>query len=644
MSTSETFQFQAETTRVLDLVIHSLYTHKEIFLRELISNASDAVDRLRFEALTRPGLATEGETTEIRLDPDRAARTLTVHDAGIGMSHDELVANLGTIAKSGTRELVQAAQGSGAAPAAAELIGQFGVGFYSVFMVADGVEVVTRRAGEDVAWRWESTGDGSFTMRPASRAGHGTSVTLHLKPVDDEAGIQDFTDPRVLQRIVKKYSDFVTCPVVTRMERLEPERDGDGKVVEGRTRSIVEEVTLNSRRPLWVRPAGEITPEEHHEFYRHLTHDWTDPLKAIAARAEGVMEYQALLYIPGRTPMPFETGPGQAGLQLYSKRVLIMERCENLLPPWLRFVRGVVDSADLPLNVSREMLQHDRHIAAMRRFLTKKVVDALATMAEKEAEAYLKVWELFGRFLKEGVASDADHREPLTRLLRFPSSRSATDLTSLPDYLLRMQPNQQEIVYLTGESRRIAESSPHLEAYLARGWEVLYLLDPVDELVVEWVRDFEGHPLRSAAKGEVPQAAKVGRDETPQAVQDELQPLLTFLQQQLGEQVREVCLSRRLTTSPACLVSGEQDLSPQLERILHATGAEIPSPKRILELNPEHEVVKRLAARHHADPQAPELAEAAQLLVGYALVAEGSPLPDPAAFARTLVALLARSL
>jgi molecular chaperone HtpG len=644
MSTSETFQFQAETTRVLDLVIHSLYTHKEIFLRELISNASDAVDRLRFESLTRPGLMTEGEPTEIRLDPDRAARTLTVHDAGIGMSHDELVSNLGTIAKSGTRELVQAAQGSGAAPAAAELIGQFGVGFYSVFMVADRVEVVTRRAGEDVAWRWESTGDGSFTVSPATRAGHGTSVTLHLKPVDDEAGILDFSDPRVLQRIVKKYSDFVTCPVVARMERVEHERDADGKVVEGRTRTVVEDVTLNSRRPLWVRSAGEITAEEHHEFYRHLTHDWTDPLKAITARAEGVMEYQALLYIPGRAPLPFETGPGQGGLQLYSKRVLIMERCETLLPPWLRFVRGVVDSADLPLNVSRELLQHDRHIAAMRRFLTKKVVDALATMAEKEAEGYLKVWELFGRFLKEGVASDADHRDPLVRLLRFASSRSATELTSLADYLLHMQPDQKEIVYLPGESRKIVKSSPHLEAYLARGWEVLYLLDPVDELVVEWVRDFEGHPLRSAAKGEVAAPAGVTPDEAQQADQDELKPLLAFLRQQLVEQVREVRLSHRLTTSPACLVGGEQDLSPQLERILHATGTEMPSQKRILELNPEHEVVKRLAARFRTDPEAPELVEAAQVLVGYALVAEGSPLPDPAAFARALAALLARSL
>lgn len=643
MSTSETFQFQAETTRVLDLVIHSLYTHKEIFLRELISNASDAVDRLRFESLTRPGLVNEGEAAEIRLDADRQARTLTVHDTGIGMGHDELIANLGTIAKSGTRELAQAAQQSGAAPAAAELIGQFGVGFYSVFMVADRVEVVTRRAGEEQAWRWESAGDGSFTVQPASRLGHGTSVTLHLKAVDEEAGILDFADPRVLQRTVKKYSDFVTCPVVTRMERVEPERDAEGKVVEGRTCTVVEDVTLNSRRPLWARPATEITAEEHHEFYRHLTHDWTDPLKAITARAEGVMEYQALLYIPGRAPLPFEAGPAQGGLQLYSKRVLIMERCETLLPPWLRFVRGVVDSADLPLNVSREMLQHDRHIAAMRRFLTKKVVEALAAMTTQEPESYLKVWELFGRFLKEGVASDADHREALVRLLRFPSSASASELTSLPDYLLRMQPGQREIVYLTGDSRKIVESSPHLEAYLARGWEVLYLLDPVDELVVEWVQELEGHPLRSAGKGEMP-AAEVKPDEAQRAVEEGLKPLLGYLEAQLAEQVKEVRLSRRLTTSPACLVGGAQDLSPQLERILHATGAEVPVQKRILELNPEHEVVKRLAERHRTHPEAPELAEAAQVLVGYALVAEGSPLPDPSAFARALAALLARSL
>ncbi|HNX49558.1 MAG TPA: molecular chaperone HtpG [Thermoanaerobaculaceae bacterium] len=644
MSASETFQFQAETTRVLDLVIHSLYTHKEIFLRELISNASDATDRLRFESLTRPGLVNEGEAAEIRLDADRQARTLTVHDTGIGMGHDELIANLGTIAKSGTRELVQAAQKGGAAPAAVELIGQFGVGFYSVFMVADRVEVVTRRAGEEQAWKWESAGDGSFTVSPAARLGHGTSVTLHLKPVDEEGGILDFADPRVLQRLVKKYSDFVTCPVVTRMERPEPGRDADGQVVEGPSRTVVEDVTLNSMRPLWARPAGEITAEEHHEFYRHLTHDWTDPLKAVTARAEGIMEYQGLLYIPGRAPLPFEAGPGQTGLQLYSKRVLIMEHCEALLPPWLRFVRGVVDSADLPLNVSREMLQHDRHIAAMRRFLTKKVVEALAAMSTQEPEGYLKVWDLFGRFLKEGAASDADHREALVRLLRFPSSRSATELTSLPDYLLRMKPDQKEIVYLAGDSRKIVESSPHLEAYLARGWEVLYLLDPVDELVVEWVRELEGHSLRSAGKGVMPDTAEAKPDEARQAIEEGLKPLLGYLQAQLAEQVKEVRLSRRLTTSPACLVGGEQDLSPQLERILHATGAEVPVQKRILELNPDHEIVRRLAERYRTQPAAPELAEAAQVLVGYALVAEGSPLPDPAGFARALAALLARSL
>lgn len=642
MTDPQTYAFQAETTRVLDLVIHSLYTHKEIFLRELISNASDALDRLGYESLTRPGLVAEGETPEIRLETDRERRTLTVRDNGIGMSRDELVEHLGTIAKSGTRELAQAAQRAGSAQAAADLIGQFGVGFYSAFMVADRVEVASRRAGEDRAWLWSSEGAGSFAVYESEREGHGTSVTLHLKPVDEPNGLADFADPRVLQRLVKKYSDFVTYPVITRMERTEVERDAEGTVLEGRTRTVVEDTVLNSRRPLWARPSAEVTPQEHHEFYRHLTHDWVDPLRVITAKAEGVMEYQALMYVPGRAPLPFELGPNASGLQLYSKRVLIMERCPNLLPPCLRFVRGVVDSADLPLNVSREMLQHDRHITAMRRFLTKKVVDALEGMAAREPEVYLKLWELFGRFLKEGVASDGEHRDVLARLLRFPSSRSATELTSLPEYVTRMKPDQDEIVYLTGESRRVLESSPHLEAYLARGWEVLFLLDPVDELVVEWVRELEHHPLRSAAKGEVPGAAEVAPEAS--AAHAELAPLLGFLQKQLAEQVREVRLSRRLTSSPACLVGGEQDLSPQLERILHASGAEVPASRRILELNPDHEVVRRLAARHGAEPDSPALAEAAQVLLGYALVAEGSPLPDPTGFARALAALLGRAL
>jgi molecular chaperone HtpG len=385
-----------------------------------------------------------------------------------------------------------------------------------------------------------------------------------------------------------------------------------------------------------------VTAEDHHEFYRHLTHDWADPLEVITARAEGVMEYQALLYIPGRAPLPFEVGPTWGGLQLYAKRVLIMERCETLLPPYLRFVRGVVDSADLPLNVSREMLQHDRHIAAMRRFLTRKVVESLGAMAPKEPERYLKVWDPFGRFLKEGVATDTEHREALVRLLRFFSSRSSDELTSLGDYIPRMKPDQKEILFLAGESRKVVEASPHLEAYLARGWEVLYLLDPVDELVVEWVRELEGHPLRSAARGEA--AVPVEGDGARPTRQDELAPLLAYLQQQLAEEVKEVRLSHRLTTSPACLVAGEHDLSPQLERILQAGGAERPAQKRILEVNPEHEVVRRLRSRLEASPDDPAVAEAAQLLLGYALVAEGSAVPDPGRFARALASLLGRAL
>jgi molecular chaperone HtpG len=649
VSTShETYHFQAETERLLDIVIHSLYTHKEIFLRELISNASDALDRLRFEALTNPGLLAEGTKLEIRLEVDKAVRTLTVVDTGVGMSREEVVANLGTIAKSGTRELLRQAQQAGSGAALADLIGQFGVGFYSAFMVADRIVVVTRRAGEEAAWRWESDGKGTFEVTEAERPGHGTSVTLHLKSVDADNGIEDFTSSAVLSRVVKRHSDFVSYPILAQVERSELPRDEDGKAIAGAVPvTLVKEERLNSGKPLWTRPQGEVTPEEYHEFYRHLSHDWTDPAKVVLVKAEGLQEYQALLFIPSRAPLMLDPSGGNWGLQLFSKRVMIMEHCPSLLPSYLRFVAGVVDSADLPLNISREMLQHDRHIAAIRRFLTRKLLDAFAEMATAEPDGYAKLWRELGRLLKEGVSSDHENRDRLVGLLRFESSRDTSSLTSLQEYVDRAKPGQTEIFYLTGESRRVIESSPQLEVLLARGVEVLYLTDPVDELVVGWVTEFAGKKLRSVGKGEV----EVGSEEERRAQEErlktretELGSLLEALKGRLSEHVKEVRLSRRLTTSPACLVAGEHDMSPHLERILEAAGAAAPHQKRILELNPEHEIVIGLQKKL-ADGGAEALLDsAAQALLGYALLAEGSPLPDSAAFTKALAELLQRAL
>ena len=644
----ETFQFQAETERLLDIVIHSLYTHKEIFLRELVSNASDALDRLRFEALTSPGLLAAGMPLEIRLEVDGTARTLTVHDTGIGMSHDEVVANLGTIAKSGTRELVRQAQQAGSPGGLSDLIGQFGVGFYSAFMVADRIVVLTRRAGEAEATRWESDGLGTFSVARAERASHGTSVTLHLKGVDEENGIEDYTSSAVLSRIIRRHSDFVTYPILAILSRSELPRDEEGKPIPGASPVTLEkEERLNSGKPLWTRAQGEVSPEEYGEFYRHLSHDWTEPAKVLALKAEGLQEYQALLFVPQHAPILLDPTAASWGLQLYSKRVMIMEHCSSLLPTYLRFVKGVVDSADLPLNISRETLQHDRHIAAIRRFLTKKVLDAFAEMARTEPDTYLKVWRELGRILKEGIASDHENRDRLIPLLRFGSSRDAQTLTSLQEYVDRAAPGQTEIYYATGESRRIIETSPHLEGLLARSVEVLYLTDPVDELVVDWVKEFAGSKLRSVGKGPLELGAEEERraaDEKLKVREEELHGVLKALGERLAEHVKEVRLSRRLTSSPACLVAGEHDLSPQMERILEAAGAGAPHAKRILELNPDHEIVAALSRRLAAGAEDSLLDDAAQALLGYALLAEGSPLPDAARFTKALAALLVKAL
>lgn len=623
----EVFQFQAETRHLLDLMIHSLYTNKEIFLRELISNASDALDRLRFEAITKPEMMEDDSKMEIRLEVDPKARTLTISDNGIGMSRQEVIDNIGTIAKSGTRDLRQKIKEGASDEILNELIGQFGVGFYSAFMVADKVTLLTRRAVEEPATYWESTGNGEYTLTEAGKPRRGTSITLHLKPIDLESGIDDFTDKWILARTIKRYSDFVSYPIVYKDERVE------GSDV------VVEDKTLNSMKPIWVRPQSEVTDDEYAEFYKHFFYDTEAPWKTIAAKAEGRLEYQALLFIPSKAPRELFYHAFESGLRLHAKGVLIIEKCADLLPRYLRFIKGVVDSADLPLNISRQMLQQERQIKQIQKWLTKKVLETLQNVHHNDPDKYLSFWQQFGRALKEGVSSDFDNKNELVSLLLFASSNDPENLTSLKDYVARMNEDQKEIFYLAGESRSVVENSPHLEAFKDKGYEVLYLVDPVDELVVQFLTEFEGKQLKSVGKGTV----KLGSEDEEEEIrkkQEEAAQLLQFMQQSLDQYVKDVRLTNRLRTSPVCLVGSEIDYSPQMERLLQIGKGGGPRQRRIMELNPQHPIFTKMLARFQRQKDDAMLVKYAHLLLGYGLIAEGSELVDPVEFNRLVAELM----
>lgn len=645
---ASTYQFKAETTQLLDLMIHSLYTNKEIFLRELISNASDALDRLRFEALTDDSILGGDDTQEIRIEADKEARTLTISDTGIGMSREEVIANIGTIAKSGTREIVERLKEAESKEAAAQLIGQFGVGFYSSFMVADKVSLVTRRAGEETATYWESDGGGKFKIKEAEKDRRGTAITLHLKPADSENGIDDFTDTWVISRVVRRYSDFVSYPIILKDEREEMEKDENGMPVkDGKTETVVEEKTLNSMKPIWTRPESEVTEDEYKEFYKHISHDWNEPQRHFSFRAEGRIEYQALLFIPSEAPYDFYYHGYEYGLQLYVRRVMIMDRCEDLIPRYLRFAKGVVDSSDLPLNISRQRLQEDRHIAQIRRWLTKKILDSLADMQKDEPEEYLKFWKSFGKSIKEGIGSDWDNKDKIVSLLQFQSSADEEKYTTLAEYVERMPEDQNEIFYLTGESRSVVENSPHLEAFKKKGVEVLYLVDQVDELMVQSLTDYEGKKLKSVWKGEVKLGSEEEREKEKKELEEKqegMKELLEDLQKRLDEHIKHVRLTNRLTDSPVCLVGAEHDYSPQMERLLQKGKGGGPAQRHILELNPEHPIVGKLQERFAKDKEDPLLDDYAQLLFGYGKIAEGSELEDPVAFNKAMAKLMAQAL
>ncbi|MDE2625351.1 MAG: molecular chaperone HtpG [Betaproteobacteria bacterium] len=620
MNPKESHAFQAEVKQLLQLMIHSLYSNKEIFLRELISNASDACDKLRFEALQDNALLESDPDLKVRLSLDKAARTLTLTDNGIGMSREEVVTNIGTIAKSGTREFLGRLSGDQARDAA--LIGQFGVGFYSAFIVADRVTLTTRRAGlpADQGVRWESTGDGTFTLETLDVPARGTSVTLHLKEGEDT-----FLEPWQIRAIVRRYSDHIQLPIVMARE-----------VEEGKP---AEDDTLNQANALWARPKGEITDEQYQEFYKHVGHDFDVPLAWSHARVEGRQEYTELLYIPSHAPFDLWEREPRHGVKLYVRRVFIMEDAKKLVPHYLRFVRGVIDAADLPLNVSREILQESKDIDTIRAGCTKKILALLEDLARNQPEKYRTFWTEFGRVFKEGAGEETANKDKWAGLLRFATTHTDQEAQteSLADYIGRMKEGQKAIYYVTADSFAAAKNSPHLEIFRSKGIEVLLLSDRVDEWVVSHLDTFEDKPLQSVTKGDLDlgdlgEAEK--KIETPQ--EETLKPLLDAMKTALGDKVKDVRLSHRLTESPACLVSDAGALSGNLERLLKAAGQQVPHAQPILEINPEHRLIVRLKL----ETDAARVADWSQLLFDQALLAEGGQLEDPATFVKRLNQLL----
>jgi molecular chaperone HtpG len=623
----ETLGFQAEVKQLLNLMIHSLYSNKEIFLRELISNASDACDKLRFEALSDSSLFEGDSDLKIRVSFDKDARTLTVSDNGVGMSRQEVIDHIGTIAKSGTREFFQALTGDQAKDA--RLIGQFGVGFYSSFIVADKVTVVTRRAGlgHEHAVRWESAGEGDYTIETVEKAARGTDVILHLREGENE-----FLDGWRLKSIIRKYSDHIQVPIEIVKEAWDEEKKAD--VLTHETEVV------NQASALWARPKSEITEEQYVEFYKHVAHDFEPPLAHVHAKVEGKQEYTQLLYIPAHAPFDLWDREHRHGIKLYVRRVFIMDDAEQLMPLYLRFVRGVIDSNDLPLNVSREILQHSRDVEAIRAGSVKKVLGLLDELAANQTEKFATFWKEFGRAFKEGVGEDPSNRERIAKLLRFASSLHDTDQqsVSLADYVSRMKEGQEKIYFITADTFAAAKNSPHLEIFRKKGIEVLLMYERVDEWVTAHLHEFEGKTLQSVTKGDLDLGKLADEEEKKQQEQaaGDLKELTERIAKTLGERVKEVRVTHRLTNSPACLVADEFGMSGNLERLLKAAGQKVPDMKPILEINPRHPLIERLKG----DGGGERFDDLASVIFDQALLAEGGQLDDPATFVRRLNDLL----
>ncbi len=626
-ATKETLGFQAEVKQLLDLMIHSLYSNKEIFLRELISNASDACDKLRFEALTSKELFEDDAELKIRVSFDKVARTITIADNGIGMSREEVIANIGTIARSGTREFFKNLTGEQAKDA--NLIGQFGVGFYSSFIIADKVTLVTRRAGlpADAGVRWESDGGGEFTLEPVDQAARGTEVTLHLREGEDEM----LTGMR-LRSTIRKYSDHIVLPIL--MSKEEWDKDKSEYKTTG------EDETVNQASALWARPKSEVTQEQYEEFYKNVAHDTEAPLTYAHARVEGNKEYTQLLYIPAKAPFDLWDREHRRGIKLYVRRVFIMDDAEQLMPNYLRFVRGVIDSADLPLNVSREILQQSKDIEAIRGGSVRRVLGMLEDLAENHKEKFTTFWQEFGTVFKEGVGEDMANRERIAKLLRFASTKADSDGedVSFADYVGRMKEGQDKIYYVTADTFAAAKNSPHLEVFRKKGIEVLLLSERVDEWMVGNLHEFEGKQLQSVAKGELDlgKLADATEKEEQEKAAGEHKELVEKVQKALGERVKEVRVTLRLTESPACLVAGQHDLGAHLERLLKSAGQKVPSSLPVLEINPHHPLVLRL----NQETDAQRFDDWSHVLLDQALLAEGGQLQDPAGFVKRLNQLL----
>ena len=612
--------FEAEVSRLLDIVAHSLYSDRRIFLRELISNASDACDRLRYAALTRPELTADEPQFRIVIEPDRARRRIAISDNGIGMSHADLVENLGTIARSGTSAFVDSL--SGESRKDVSLIGQFGVGFYSAFMVAAKVEVVSRKAGEAEAWRWESDGKGEYSLAPAARASRGTMVTIHLREDAEE-----FLEPDRLRTIVALYSDHIALPIVL--------KDARG------------ETMLNRASALWMRPKSEISAEQHREFYRHAAHAYDDPWLTLHWRAEGKIEYTSLLYVPATPPVDLWHPERRHGVKLYVKRVFITDRCEDLLPGYLRFLRGVVDSEDLPLNISREMLQHNPVMALIRAGLIGRVLQELEKKAKDAPDDYAKFWDNFGVVLKEGLYAPSGNRDALLAITRFRST-AGPSLTSLGEYIKRLRPGQEEIYYIAGEDLVALGRSPQLEGFKRRGVEVLLMADPVDEFWIPAIGQHQGRKFRSITRGGIDLSkiplSEDGGPAKPAPPAGDIGALIALFRLALKDAVKDVRPSHRLTDSPVCLVADEHDLDIHLERLMRQHRQVEGGAKRILEINPEHALIRRLAAEVSKPGAGERLSDIANLLLDQARLVDGEPLPDPAAFARRLSAALEKAL
>ena len=626
-ATKETLGFQAEVRQLLDLMIHSLYSNKEIFLRELVSNASDACDKLRFEALTNKDLFEQDAELRIRVSFDKAARTLTVADNGIGMSREEVIANIGTIAKSGTREFFKAMTGEQAKDA--NLIGQFGVGFYSSFIVADKVTLTTRRAGApaDAGVRWESDGAGEFTIEPIEKAARGTEVTLHLREGEDE-----ILSGSRLRTIIHKYSDHIVLPVLMKKEEWDKDKS-EHRVTD-------EDETVNQASALWARPKADITQEQYDEFYKHVGHDFEAPLCHAHARVEGSKEYTLLLYLPQKAPFDLFDREHRHGIKLYVRRVFIMDDAEQLMPNYLRGVRGVIDAAELPRNVSREILQQSKDIDAIRAGATRRVLGMIEELAENDKGKFVTFWQEFGRVFKEGVGEDAANRERIAKIVRFASSRGDTEVqdVSLADYVSRMKPEQDKIYYVTADSFAAARNSPHLEVFRKKGIEVLLLHERIDEWLVSHLTEFDGKQLQSVAKGELDLGKLADEADKQEQEKDagEYKDLVDKIKKALGDGVKDVRTTTRLTESPACLVSEQFGMGGNLERLLKAAGQKVPSSKPILEINPRHPLLQRL--KYEAEGQ--RFDDWCHVLFDQALLSEGGQLEDPASFVKRLNQLM----